>query len=76
MKKSKISIVAAFFLGSSLVLASCGGEPAGEHLPPESTQGDYLGNDDLEDTTGAATDTAATDTTELTLWRLEEKSSL
>lgn len=59
MKKSKILIIAALLLGSSSLLVSCGGEPAGEHLPPEATQGDYLGNDDL-DTTGAATDTATT----------------
>lgn len=64
MKKSKISIIAALFFSSSFLLVSCGNEPAGEHLPPEATQGDYLGNDDL-DTLGAATDTAMTDTTQL-----------
>ncbi|RDV10361.1 hypothetical protein DXT99_26500 [Pontibacter diazotrophicus] len=64
MKKSEISIIAALFLSSSTLLASCGGEPAGEHLPPEATQGDYLGNDDLEDTTRTLTDTTMTDTTQ------------
>lgn len=65
MKKSKISIIAASFLSGSFLLASCGNEPAGEHLPPETTQGDYLGNDDLHDTAGVATDTAMMDTTQL-----------
>ncbi|WP_460924549.1 hypothetical protein [Pontibacter brevis] len=64
MKKSKILTIAALFFSSSFILASCGGEPAGDHLPPEATQGDYLGNDDI-DTLGAATDTAMTDTTQL-----------
>lgn len=64
MKKSKTSILAALFFSSSFFLASCGGEPAGEHLPPEATQGDYLGNDDLEDTTGTLADTTMTDTTQ------------
>ena len=59
MRQNKTSIIAAFFLSSSFFLASCGGEPAGEHLPPEATQGDYLGNDDLD-----ATDTTMTDTTQ------------
>ncbi|WP_162052891.1 hypothetical protein [Pontibacter pamirensis] len=65
MKKNRISIIAALFFSSSFLLASCGGEPAGEHLPPETTQGDYLGNDDLEDTTAdTLTDTTITDTTQ------------
>lgn len=55
-------VVAALFLSAGFVLVSCGGEPAGEHTSPEATQGDYLGNDDL-DTTDAATDTTHADTT-------------
>lgn len=64
MKKSKTAIIVAFFLSSVSFLASCGGEPAGEHLPPEATHGDYLGNDDLRDTVGTATDTTMMDTTQ------------
>lgn len=64
MKKRKASIIAAFFLSCSFLLASCGGEPAGEHLPPEATQGDYLDHDDL-DTTDTANDTTPTDSTQL-----------
>jgi len=48
-------------LVGSLALTSCGGEPASNNLPPEATQGDYIGHDDL-DTTGTTTDTTQTDT--------------
>ncbi|MFD3002571.1 hypothetical protein ACFS7Z_19520 [Pontibacter toksunensis] len=64
MNRNKASILAALFLSSSFLLASCGGEPEGEHLPPEATQGDYLGHDDL-DTTDTANDTTLTDSTQL-----------
>ena len=64
MKKSKISIIAALFLSSTFFLASCGGEPAGEHTPPDATQGDYLGDDDLEVEETTDTDTALMDRAE------------
>jgi PBP1b-binding outer membrane lipoprotein LpoB len=66
MKKDKILVLAALSLSASFMLASCSGEPAGEHSSPEATQGDYLGNDDL-DTTDTATDTTSVDTTETIL---------
>lgn len=60
MKKDRFYILAALFLGATLTLTSCGGEPASDDLQPEATQGDYLGNDDLD----TSTDTTMTDTIE------------
>lgn len=60
MKKDRLHILTALFLCATFTLASCGGEPASDNLQPEATQGDYLGNDDLD----TATDTTMTDTAE------------
>lgn len=59
MKKDRFYILTALLLGAASTLSSCGGEPASDNLQPEATQGDYLGNDDLD----TSADTTMTDTT-------------
>lgn len=63
MKKGRLYIPAALFLSAIFTLASCGGEPVSDNTQPEATQGDYIGNDDL-DVTDTTTDATMADTTE------------
>lgn len=63
MKNDRFYILAALFLSATFTLASCGGEPVSDNTQPEATQGDYIGNDDL-DVTDTTTDATMPDTTE------------
>ena len=64
MKKKQLHILTALCFSATFTLASCGGEPVSDNTQPEATQGDYLGNDDL-DVTDTTTDATVADSAEV-----------
>lgn len=62
MKNIALKITAALFMGTTLLLVSCGGDTQSTHSQPEATQGDNI-NIDPTDTSDLELDTTRIDTT-------------